>query len=208
MLSIKREGYKALLQLAERIELLLACDVRETLDNDLKYTDIEDMLEKLTIYHKREELQSGLQNTYSVADECLNINQYISLYSNKQPFKSVYNQRSKLTGKGIEKLFKERSLYSYDVNAYYKGIEEYLEHIEGDVTRDMNIQGFVKLFMSICNVKSDPELASITYQQIEDLIRKYLVASAIDVDTSLLETDFAITMNKPDVDQTALTNVV
>jgi len=163
VLFIKKEGYKALLQLAERVELLLACDIRETLDNDLKYTDIEETLEKMTLYHKREEIQKGIAPPYSVADECLNINQYISLYSNKQPFKSVYNQRSKLTGKGMEKLFKDRKLYSYDVNAYYKGIEEYLERIESEVTRDMNVQGFVKLFLSICNVKSDPELASITY---------------------------------------------
>ena len=53
---MKKTGYKALLQLAERVELLLACDVRETLEDDLKYKDIEDMLEKLTLYHKREEV--------------------------------------------------------------------------------------------------------------------------------------------------------
>jgi hypothetical protein len=33
---------------------------------------------------------------------------------------------------------------------------------------------------------------------LEDLIRKYLVSSAIDIDTSLLETDFAIQAIKPD----------
>jgi hypothetical protein len=51
----------------------------------------------------------------------------------------VYSQRSKLSGKGIDRLFKDKKLYSYDINAYYKGIEEYLERIEPEVTRDMNI---------------------------------------------------------------------
>ena len=137
---MKKEGCKAILSLAERVELLLACDVRQTLDNDLKYTDIQETLEKLTLYHKREEIANdSLVPKYNIADECLNINQYISLYSNKLPFKSVYNQRSKLQGKGIDKVFKDKGLYSYDLNAYYKGIEDYLERIEADVTRDMNI---------------------------------------------------------------------
>ena len=51
----------------------------------------------------------------------------------------MYNQRSRLTGKGIDKLWKDRKLYSYDVNAYYKGIEDYLERVEGEITRDMNL---------------------------------------------------------------------
>jgi hypothetical protein len=72
VIRIKKEGYKALLQLAERVELLLACDVHATLADDLKYTDIEDMLDKLTLYHKREEANQNRQ--YTVADECLNIN--------------------------------------------------------------------------------------------------------------------------------------
>jgi hypothetical protein len=105
------------------IELLLACDVRETLDRDLKYQDIDEMLDKLTLYNKREEVANASGNAFKVADECLNINQYISIYSNKLPFKSVYNQRSKISGKGIDNLFKDRKLYSYDMNAYYRGIE-------------------------------------------------------------------------------------
>ena len=55
--------------------------------------------------------------------------------------------------------------------------------------------------MSILNVKKDPELASIKSEQLERFIREYLVASAIDVDTSLLETDFSISAIKPDMSE-------
>ncbi len=114
----------------------------------MKYTDIDEMVDKLTLYNKREEVEKTDDKGFKVADECLNINQYISLYSNKLPFKSVYNQRSKLQGSGIDKLFKDRKLYSYDMNAYYRGIDEYLERIQTDITRDMNLRGFAQLFLS------------------------------------------------------------
>ena len=58
MLRIKKRGYKALLLLAERVELLLGSDVRETLNENLKYNDIEGMLNNLILYHKREELET------------------------------------------------------------------------------------------------------------------------------------------------------
>ena len=166
------------------------------------------MLDKITLYNKREEVEKADDKSFKVADECLNINQYISLYSNKLPFKSVYNQRSKLQGKGIDKLFKDRKLYSYDMNAYYRGIEEYLERVQTDITRDMNLRGFAQLFLSACNVKNDPELSSIKPEMLEGLIRDYLVASAIDIDTSLLETDFSISAIKPDIDDSTLKAIV
>ena len=76
--------------------------------------------------------------------------------------------------------------------AYYKGIEEYLERIEGDVARDMNIRAFADLFLSICNTKNDPELQKIKSSELEEYIREYIIASAIDIDTSLLETPFTV----------------
>ena len=56
VIRLKKQGYRSLLKLAEYIELLLACDVKETLTNDLKYKDIEQMLDKMMINRKREEV--------------------------------------------------------------------------------------------------------------------------------------------------------
>jgi hypothetical protein len=208
VLRIKKRGYKALLLLAERVELLLGSDVRETLNENLKYNDIEGMLNNLILYHKREEVDTDQAKRFKVADECLNVNQYISIYSNKLPFKSVYNQKVKLQGKGPKHLFKDKALYKFDMVAYYKGLEEYLERIEGDVARDMNIRAFAELFLSICNIKNDPELSKIKASELEEYIREYIIASAIDVDTSLLETPFTVTAQKTNVDDSELKRIM
>ena len=81
------------------------------------------MLDKLML-HSRTDLKSSTLND-NVLKHCMNVNQYLSVYGQSNPFASVYRQHGKLAGKGPH--FKTPTLYKYDLQAYYKGITDYLD---------------------------------------------------------------------------------
>ena len=64
--------------------------------------------------------------------------------------------------------------------------------MEKDVQQDVNIENFAKLFTHIYQHSDDEYVKKINPAEIRKFITQYLVASAIDVDTAVLETDFSI----------------
>ena len=56
----------------------------------------------------------------------------------------------------------------------------------------MNINNFVDLFVRTCQSDGNERLKKINATEVRGFVVQYLMSSAIDVDTSLLETDFAV----------------
>jgi hypothetical protein len=75
---------------------------------------------------------------------------------------------------------------------YYKGIDDYLEQVQRDIQQDMNINNFVDLFVRTCQSDGNERLKKINATEVRGFVVQYLMSSAIDVDTSLLETDFSV----------------
>lgn len=56
----------------------------------------------------------------------------------------------------------------------------------------MNIENFAKLFTHVYQHSDDEYVKKISTSEIRKFITQYMIASAIDVDTAVLETDFSI----------------
>ncbi len=106
----------------------------------------------------------------------------------------MYRQKNKLLGKGVH--FKTNGLYRYDLAEYYSAIEKYLDSIEKEIRQDDNIENFAKLFTHIYQHSDDEYVKKISYDEIRKFMVQYLISSAIDVDASVLETDFSIEQHK------------
>ena len=108
---------------------MLSAEVKSSVQSNLKFTDLRQMLDKLML-HSRTDLKTSSLND-NIIKHCMNVNQYLSVYGQQNPFASVYKQHGKLAGKGPH--FKTPALYRYDLQAYYKGITDYLDQMEKDV---------------------------------------------------------------------------
>ncbi len=58
--------------------------------------------------------------------------------------------------------------------------------------QDVNIENFAKLFTHVYQHSDDEHVKKISTAEIRKFITQYMIASAIDVDTAVLETDFSI----------------
>jgi len=188
VIRIKKKGYKALLQLAEQVDKMLAVELKTQVSSNLKFTDLRAMLDKLMLHSRTQQEPEKLRE--GILEQCMNVNQYLSIYGKQNPFNSVYRQRNKLLGQGAH--FKPRSLYRYDLGEYYKAITAYLDGIEKEIAQDDNIENFAKLFTHIYQTTEDEYVKKISHTEIKKYMAQYLISSAIDVDASVLETDFLI----------------
>ena len=184
VIDIKKSGNAALILLADFINKSINNQINKFISKDkIQYSQILEQLNNLIlIYRQNAPTFASSQATQILTTDDIDVltqtNRYFNVHN--RSIKSEYNFSNKMTGKG-----------TIDFNNYFTVLEKYINGIR-NISQNMSIvDNFASLFTLIAANEGSED---VTKDSIKRYLTEYLISSMIDVNESVIDLDFDISL--------------